>query len=132
MLRLLRQGCGDLLLHLLVVREEAFKPAPHLERLLVAMRALINASQRLEDLQKVGRVRLAADGALERLGRRIGLTDKDQRLAQVIGCQRLPRQAGLRLAKCVHRGGVSAALASTRPSTIHAGPSFGSFPTRSR
>jgi hypothetical protein len=86
---LLGQRGSDLLLDARVVGEEGLEPSPDLEGLVGLLGALVDASQRLEDLQEVVACGLAPQGALEGVGGLLGLADEDEGLSEVIGGQRV-------------------------------------------
>ncbi len=113
--RLLGQGRRDLFLDLGIIRKQSFEPRPDLKRLVVPTSPLVNPPERLENLQQVRAIWLPGQGPLERLGRRVGLTDQDERLAQVIGRERVVRPDRFRLPERLDRRGVPPSLRLDQP-----------------
>ncbi len=93
-----------------VVGELGLEAGPDGGRLLVLAAPLVEPAERLEDLERIVARRLAGQGPLEGLGRRAGLADEHERLAQVEGGQRVVGAEPLGLAERRHRRRVAAPL----------------------
>ena len=109
-LSFLGERAGDLFLHAEVVGKLLLQPVPHGECFGVAMGPLMHAPQRLVDLQQVGPLRLALDGALECRGSVIRTTDEHIGLTEIERSERFFRQLLLGFGEGGDRFGIAAAL----------------------
>ncbi len=118
---------GDLLPDALVVGKECLEAVPDLEGLVVFLGALVDATQGLEDFEEVVAGGFAGEGAFERGGGQVGLTDQDEGLAEIVGGQGVVGPSGLGLPEGLDGGGVLAALRFEEADHEPAGAVVGSF-----
>ncbi len=108
---LLGECGGDLFLDAKIVGEERFESVPDLKSLFVFLRALVDASQCLEDLEKVVSGRLSCESAFKSGGSLFGLADEDQGLAEIKRGQGVVGPGGFCLLQSGHGSGILPALA---------------------
>ncbi len=118
---------GDLLLDSGVIGEEGVEAVPDLEGLIAFLSALVDAAEGLEDFEEVVTSGLALESAFKSGRGRVGLSDQDERLPEIIGGKGIKSARGFGLFESCDGGGILAALEFEQSEDQPGGAVFGVF-----